>query len=65
MLELLTGNVVISEVDALMCRTKQGRKTRVLWGFSYYHKMYNATAQMSNKPRSLNRVQLSFVLKIF
>ena len=33
MIEPLTGNVVLSEVDALMCRTKQGRKTRVLWGF--------------------------------
>jgi len=39
MMETLTGNVVMSEVDAPMCRTKQGRKTCVLWGFSCYHKM--------------------------
>ena len=53
MMEPLTVNVIMSEVDALMCRTKQGRKTRILWGFSCYHTMYNATAEMSHKPRSL------------
>jgi hypothetical protein len=31
----MTGNVVRSEVDALMlCRTKHGRNTRVLWEIS-------------------------------
>jgi hypothetical protein len=63
MIEPLTGNVVMSEVDARMCHTKQGRKTRVLWGFSYYHKMYNATAEMSNKPRSLYPSSTLFCFK--
>jgi hypothetical protein len=63
MLEPQTGNVVISEVDALMCHTKQGRKTRVLWGYSCYHKVYNATAEMSNKPRSLEPSSTLFCFK--
>ena len=32
MLEPMTGNVVITEVDASLCRTKHGRKPHVLWG---------------------------------
>ena len=32
-----------------VCRTKQGRKTRVLWGISWYHRMNNAIAEVSNK----------------
>ena len=54
MLELMTGNVVISRVDYLnVCRTKRGRKTRVLGGISWYRKMYNVIDEVSHKPRSL------------
>jgi hypothetical protein len=35
-LEPLTGNVVISEADDIVCRTKQGRKLGALWGISWY-----------------------------
>ena len=35
------------------CRTKQGKKTRVLWGNIWYHRMHNAITEVSQKPRSL------------
>jgi hypothetical protein len=34
-------------------RTKQGRKTRALWGISYYHRMCNAIAEVWHKSKSL------------
>jgi len=46
MLERMTGNVVISEVDARLCRTKHGRKLRTLWG------IFGTADGMSKKPRS-------------
>ena len=36
-----------------VCRTKQGRKTLVLWEISWYRRMYNVIDEMSHKPRSL------------
>jgi hypothetical protein len=36
-----------------VCRTKQGRKTFVLWEISWYRRMYNVIDEMSHKPRSL------------
>jgi len=35
--ERMTGNVVISDADVVnVCRTKQGRKARSLWGISWW-----------------------------
>jgi len=31
-----------------VCRTKQGRKTRVLWGSILYDGMYNVTNEVSH-----------------
>ena len=42
----MTRNVVISEVEARLYRTKHGRKPRALWG------MFDTLDGMSNKPRS-------------
>ena len=36
-----------------VCRTKQGKKTRALWGTIWYHRMHNAIAEVSHKPSSL------------
>jgi len=68
MLQLMTGNIVISEVDALMCRTKQGRKPGALWGVSWQaqvpHKLrlllpssnvYNSFLD-NTRPRSFTRI---------
>jgi len=49
----MTGNVMVSEVDALIHQIKQGRKTQALWGISLCHKMCNTTAEVSPKQRSL------------
>ena len=34
-------------------RIKQGRKTRALWGISWYHRMYNVITEVSNRRSSL------------
>ena len=50
----MTGNVVISEMDALnLCPCKQGRKTRTLLGISWYHRLYNVIDEVSHNPNSL------------
>ena len=36
-----------------VCRTKRGKKIRVLWAISWYHRMYNFLDEVSHKPRSL------------
>jgi len=51
-LEWLIVIVVVSEVDAYICRTKQGRNARALWGISWYHWMYDVIAGVSHKTRS-------------
>jgi hypothetical protein len=43
----------IRDKCSYVCRTKQGRKTRALWGISWYHRVYNVTAEVSRKPRTL------------
>jgi len=48
----MTGNVVLHEVD--VCRTKQGRKTRVLWTISWYQSVYNIINEASHKSRSFS-----------
>ena len=53
-LELMTGNVVISEVAAVIqVYVVQSIKTRALWGISWYRKMYNIIDELSHKPRLL------------
>jgi len=47
----MTGNVVLLAVDVF--RTKLGRKTRSLWGISWYHSVYNIIKEASHKSRSL------------
>jgi len=48
-LELMTGNVIISKVDALMYVViKQGRRPLVLLGISWYHRMYDAISEVSH-----------------
>jgi hypothetical protein len=41
-----------------VCRTKQGRKPRSLWGISWHHRIYNVITEMS----PYNRVQTYFFL---
>jgi len=46
---MMTGNVVISDVDTIMyvvlCKAK---KTRALWGISWYRRTYSAIAEVSH-----------------
>jgi len=51
----MTDNVFTSKGDALIriCLTKQGRKTRALWGIILYHRMCVVTDELLHKPRSL------------
>jgi len=47
----MTGNVVVSEVDALMYVVQsKAEKTRALWELSWYHRMFDATNDVSQKP---------------
>jgi hypothetical protein len=50
---MMTGNVVISEVDDLMCVVlSMAEKKRALWGVSWYHCMYSVINEVSHKARS-------------
>jgi len=42
----------IQDRCSCVCRTKESRKTRALWGISWHQRMYNTT-DVSHKPRSL------------
>jgi len=54
MLEMMTGNVVISEVDAIMYVVlSKAKKTRALWRISWYQRTYSAIAEVSHKRTSL------------
>jgi hypothetical protein len=50
--EPMTGNVVISEVDAFMQLVLSKGGNHVPWGISWYHKLYNVIAEVWQKPRS-------------
>jgi hypothetical protein len=46
-LEPMAGNVVISEVDALMyVALSEAEKTRALWGIGWYHRMCAILAEV-------------------
>jgi hypothetical protein len=53
-LVLMTGNVVTSEVDAIIYVVlNKAKKTRALWGISWYQRTYSAIAEVSHKRTSL------------
>jgi len=49
----MTDNVFTSKIDVLLriCRTKQGRKTRALWGISWYYRMCVVIDELSHNLR--------------
>jgi hypothetical protein len=49
---MMTRNVIISELDALMCIVVS-RENQDLWGINWYQRMYNTIAQVLHKPRLL------------
>jgi len=52
-LELMIGNVVIFEEDALIYVVLSKDEKHALWGICWYHRMYNAIAEVSDNPRLL------------
>jgi hypothetical protein len=42
-----------TELVSYVCRIKQGRKALALWGTNWYHRIYDATEEVSYKPMSL------------
>jgi hypothetical protein len=45
----MIGNVVISEVDAIMYVVlSKAKKTRALWGINWYRRTYSAIAGVSH-----------------
>jgi len=52
-LEPMIGNVVIFEVDALIYVVLSKEEKHALWGSSWYHRMHNAIAEVSDNPKLL------------
>jgi len=45
---------VISEADnSNVCRSKQGQKKVALWGIRGYHRIYDVTDDVSQRPTTL------------